>query len=335
MKAHVLTASYDQYGGNSTIACLLEQASKSSDCDIETFLATVCFRTSGNPKQGLEDRYSEFHEQLAHLPIFRWERSKRRLSIRYESRLGTAEKMLHGGLSSTSVLQSAVKELADLLTAHESILCRKPGLPFTRFLALVRSLRDMIPGTDEELATLQQQLYEQRRAERGTLPWWEQLGIDWSDYHPKAREILNAPFFWSGVDGNAPHGNDTGADLFSDFRKWRRSHRASSPMAFLEDLFRAWGFSAVWKNRPVKEWDREVEMAIEVYDDAAIALAFALIKLEGSCAEASRAAALEAIGRQLDSEVAAHFGWKVPAQRVAALGQLRAVLECLGEPSRR
>jgi len=65
----------------------------------------------------------------------------------------------------------------------------------------------------------------------------------------------------------------------------------------------------------------------EPSDEAVVALAFALIKLEGSCPEAPRAAALEAIDRQLDSQVAARFGWNIPRERVDALGQLRAVLE--------
>jgi hypothetical protein len=332
VKAHVLVASYDRYGGHSisTIADFLEQASKTSECGIAIFEATVCFRTVGRPKPTLEGRYSDFHAEMDRLPQFRWERAKGRFSIRYESRLGTADDLLGSGSSSRAVLQSALSELTSLLRAHEASLRRKAGLPLDSFLALALSLEAMIPATDEELEVLRRELADRRRVERAALPWWEQLGIDWSDYHPRARAILDAAFFWSEGDDYAPHGNDTGADLFSAFRKWRPAHRSSPAMQFLGDLLTEWGFSGAWKDRPITEWDADVEMELDVHDQAVLALAFALIKLEGACPEAPRQAALQAIARQLDGDIAAHFGWRTPPERVAALQRLATVLEGLG-----
>ena len=53
---------------------------------------------------------------------------------------------------------------------------------------------------------------------------WERLGIDWDDWHPAARKLLNDPFFWDQGSDYSPHGNDTGADLLADFKKWHGQH---------------------------------------------------------------------------------------------------------------
>jgi uncharacterized protein YfeS len=189
------------------------------------------------------------------------------------------------------------------------------------------SLAGLIPGTDAEVAAFAAAHAQRRQLERGALPWWEQIDIHWADYRPAAREILNDPFFWSEIDGHAPHGNDTGADLMNDFRRWRRSHKSRPPIEFLERVLRGWGFSTDWKRLPVAEWDSSVELAMCTHAEAAVALAFALIKLEGSCDGAVRAVALEAIDRLADPRVALHFGWTVSPERSAATERVKAVLE--------
>ena len=228
MDAHVLVRSYDTYGGHSSISIigdLLEHASRHLDCGVAAFEATVCFRTNRPPKRTLETLQSQFHAELERLPHIRWERKKRRLSLRYESRLGPAEQMLEPGPPSSALLQSAVGELAAVLKANEKSLSRKPGVNVGSFLAVMDSLSRLVPLTDADVAAFRDAHAERRLAERSLLPWWEQLEIDWAEYHPAARELLNDPFFWREADDYAPHGNDTGADLMSDFRAWRSSRR--------------------------------------------------------------------------------------------------------------
>lgn len=169
MKAHVRIASYDRYGGHSSISIigdLLEHAAKRAESGVAVFEATVCFRTAGRPKPTLEGRYSEFHAELGSLPRFRWEPAKGRFSIRYESHLGTADDVLRPGPPSTALLQSALLELTGLLSDHQASLRRKPGLPLAAFLELALSLQKMIPATDGDLDVLRRELSDRRRAER-------------------------------------------------------------------------------------------------------------------------------------------------------------------------
>lgn len=118
MEAHVLVQSYDTYGGHASISIigdLLEQAAKDLDCGVAIFEATACFRTNRPPKRTLEALLSRFHAELEALPKLRWERKKRHLSIRYESRLGLAEEVLEPRPASSTLLQSALQELAAVL----------------------------------------------------------------------------------------------------------------------------------------------------------------------------------------------------------------------------
>lgn len=335
MEAHVLVQSYDTYGAHpsfSIIGALLEHATGDLSCGVASFEATVCLRTNLPPKRTLEALQSEFHAELETLPRIRWEAKKRRLSVRYQTRLGLAEELLYSGPPSGALVQSALAELATVLQANERSLARRPGLDARSFLELIDSLSQLIPMTDADVAAFRDAHAQRRRAKLALLPWSEQLGIDWAEYHPAARELLDDPFFWQQADDYSPHGNDTGADLLSDFRAWRRAHRASSPVDFLHRALRQWGFSMDWKRLPVDQWGPEVELAVQVHDEAAIALAFALIKLEGSCATEARVVALEALGRQADPRVGARFGWTIVTEREQALRKLRKALEDCGAP---
>lgn len=329
MDASVLVQSYDSYGGHASISIigdLLEHATKDLACGVAIFEATVCFRTSRPPKHTLETRQTEFHAELERLPRVRWEGKKRRLSLRYESHLGLAEQVLDAGPPSRALLLSALDELATVLKSCQRSLQRKPGLEAGSLVAMIESLNHLVRTTDIDLATFQRAHAERRRAAREVLPWWEQLEINWAEYHPAARELLDDPFFWSEADDFAPHGNDTGADLMRDFRTWRQHHRGSPPIEFLHLALHGWGFSTDWQRASVEEWDASAELAIRTHDEAVVALAFALIKLEGSCDGAVRTVALEAISRQIDPGVAAHFGWTPSPDREEALGKLRKAL---------
>lgn len=335
MHANVLVQSYDTYGGHSSISIigdLLEQAARDLDCGVAAVEVTACFRTNRPPKPTLEALQSEFHAELEGLPRLRWEPKRRRLSVRYESRLGLAEQVLEHRPPSQALLRAAVEEFVALLRTHTKALSRKPGLDVERLIELVDSLNGLVPMTDSDVAAVQAAHAERRRAERSRLPWWEQLEIDWAEYHPAARELLNDPFFWSEVDDYSPHGNDTGADLIHDFRAWRRAHKSSPPSVFLQRVLQDWGISTEWRRLPIEEWDDE--LAIQTHDEAAVALAFALIKLEGACDNAVRTVAIESIRRWSDPRVASHFGRKVSPEWAEASDKLRQALETSGSAKR-
>src|SRR5687767_14920626 len=124
---------------------------------------------------------------------------------------------------------------------------------------------------------------------------WERLGIDWRDYHPAAQRILDDPFFWEQADDFAPHGNDTGADLLSDYKDWLDSHPKGDPLRFFNDRVERWGF-------PKNADDPIFRVAFE---QAAIALAFSELKLKGRCQPSVASLAMEAIRSQRERAVAA------------------------------
>lgn len=169
-----------------------------------------------------------------------------------------------------------------------------------------------------------------REAERtADLVPWERLGIEWSDYHPKAREILNDPFFWDSMDDYAPHGNDTGADLLHDFLLWRKTHLTVDVAHFLQRLLEEWGFNKrrlARLRKPVSTWTEADEIMLCLYDEATVAAAFAQLKLEAKCDAKVREAALASIARQLDPTVATHFGWSIPEERIQRLELIRRIL---------
>jgi uncharacterized protein YfeS len=123
-------------------------------------------------------------------------------------------------------------------------------------------------------------------AERLRPATMDRLPVEWSQFHPNARALLDDPFFWNAVDDDAPHGNDTGADLLAAFRRWRTRNRATDPLNFLDSVLKRWGLSHPTADDPTVL-------------EAEIGLAFAQIKLEGTCHPAVAARAITAIDQRI------------------------------------
>jgi uncharacterized protein YfeS len=144
---------------------------------------------------------------------------------------------------------------------------------------------------------------------------WERLGIDWRDYHPDARKVLDDPFYWESVNDFAPNGNDTGADLLASYRKWHRRNPSGDPIAFYQQLLRRWGITV----EPSNEIDQSA------MDEAAVALAFAEFKIRADCRPAVAALARAAIVRQRQEAIEA-VDWPHKDERLKALELIEAKL---------
>lgn len=110
--------------------------------------------------------------------------------------------------------------------------------------------------------------FGREEADRAVMSPWEQLGIDWRDYHPEARTILDDPFFWDCTNDFSPHGNDTGADLLDDYRKWLKRNPTGDPGTFYRNLLQSWELPP-----------EGLQADLEENDKVAVAIAFAEIKL--------------------------------------------------------
>jgi hypothetical protein len=83
------------------------------------------------------------------------------------------------------------------------------------------------------------------------------------------------------------HGNDTGADLLEAFRRWNKRNRSGTPTKFLADLLARWDVKPIdWgivDEDAVKKLHKKRPVDLSLCNEAAIALAFAVIKLRASC----------------------------------------------------
>jgi len=252
------------------------------------------------------------------------------LHIRYASRVCSAEVALRYGGPSLEVFTPALRELAGLLPgALESQKALGKRLDRAGLALALEAATSQIPRTEDELKAFSTRVREEARVAAARRSPWERLDVDWSKYHSRAKALLDDPFFWDEADDYAPHGNDTGSDLMAQFRVWRRKNERAPALQFLSRLLRDWGFEervVALSKRPLAEWNKDDEMAAILLDEATIALAFAQIKMEAACDPESSDAALASIDRQLSAEVANHFGWKTPPERLRRLHQMRAVL---------
>ncbi|HEY3322624.1 MAG TPA: hypothetical protein VGP72_19365 [Planctomycetota bacterium] len=144
-------------------------------------------------------------------------------------------------------------------------------------------------------------------------PSWDMVDVDWELYHPRARELLNHPIFWTMTHDSAPHGNDTGADVLGIFQKHRESFRDVPVTDFVDELLIA------WKVKPL-DWDECRSEAVEkmlalkrlqvsICDDTILAAVFAAVKFFGRCDSDSIQTALIAIEREKLPCVLKSRGW--------------------------
>lgn len=237
MRAFISGRSYDSYGGGLPLVAagdLLEEAAWRADCGVDHFEATAFLLNPGFAPSASRDAMSEaafreeFEADRSRLPRIRWERSKRKLTLQYESHIATAPEMRVRHNWSRRLVLAAIDELAAFLNDQRPTLAKKAGLDEELFIRTVESLRADVPATDADVETFYNAHRQRVKDLEALLPWPERLEIDWKKFHPSARTLLDDELFWSESDEFSPHGNDTGHDLFDDLRRWRRSHAAAS-----------------------------------------------------------------------------------------------------------
>lgn len=169
---------------------------------------------------------------------------------------------------------------------------------------------------------LKEQLDAESKRERDAMDEWEKLAVDWDDYHPSARAILDKPFFWDRTDDFSPNGNDTGADVLELYANWRKQARNSPAASFFSNLMRDWGVT-----EPHPSADDTMN---GVWEEAKIGLAFAQFKVDGYCEDPVRFAALESIALCRSRITITHPNWEFLGERIRTLdlleGKLRQAL---------
>ena len=206
---YVMARTYSSFGGHSTLSLVpdfvLVDAPSFGPAILEL---TVTFHlpTSGPPRSSLEVLYARFHADRLKLPKVTFRRSRGKMSIDVSSTLGDGSDRKFLRSHSLSLFKAAYHETVEALKLMGSKLTRKDAFQFDSFMMHCSQCAARIPPDEGALATLVTRLNERRAAIRDAMTPWERLGIDWRDYHPDARHVLDDPFFWEQANDFAPHG---------------------------------------------------------------------------------------------------------------------------------
>ncbi len=184
------------------------------------------------------------------------------------------------------LLQRFCSELLEIVPSFRKRLAKVDDFNFDSFLEWAALRFKDLPSTDESLkeyaTALNSKPEESKKAES-----WDDLHIDWSEYHPQARETLDDLFYWDCVNEYAPHGNDEGADVLEHFQRWRKRNKTGDSKKFFERLMREWGVS----NPPEDDLH-------DTYGPCLIGLAFAHLKVDAACPSWVRDEALKVLRGQ-------------------------------------
>ncbi len=322
MQFYVMARTYNTYGGHSTLSLVSHFLLGDADgfgSAISELTVTFHFPNSGPPRKILEKMYADFHANRTSLPkvVFRRKRGQAGINVASELIDGKDWDRDHG--LSLPLFKAAVAETIAALGLLRKRLTAKDDFNLAAFLAHCGEAQTRLPSTAEKLATFAEECKRRQASRYAAMLPWERLGIDWRDFHPDVRKILDNPFYWECSNDFAPNGNDTGADFLADYHKWLQRNPSGDPIMFYERLIRQWGFP----EEPSSDLDRTV------MDEAAVALAFAEFKLRADCRPAVAALARAAIDRQRQQAIEA-VDWPHREERLKSLEMLEAKLPAGG-----
>jgi uncharacterized protein YfeS len=336
MKFFVNACTYTVCGEHETLSRITEWLlleAENFGSAISVLTVTFHFPTSGRPRPSLKQDYIRFNKERLTLPKVVFRRNLGRVAIHIAGELVDGrdmEKFLEAvdrqpeGLRprlSGRLFAAGVAEMNGALTLLRERLSAKDDFRLEEFLEHCRQAQDRLPATAKELTALVKRLENRVAQRQAVLSPWEKLGIDWRDFHPRAREILDEPFYWESDNEFSPHGNDTGADLLFSYRGWLRRDPTGDPIGFYQRLLRRWGYRA----------DPTREQGQWVIDQAAVALAFAELKVRGKCRSAVASLATAAIERQRQQAIVA-VDWPHREAKLRSLELIEAKLPASGSP---
>lgn len=185
------------------------------------------------------------------------------------------------------LLHRFCSELLEILPTFKKRLAKVDDFNFDGFLNWAALKLKDLPKTDESLKEYATALYSKPQQPKNAASW-DDLLIDWSKYHPQARQTLDDLFYWDCVNEYAPHGNDEGADLLEHFQRWRKRSKSADSKKFFERLMRDWGVMG-----------KTEIFQPGLHKDALIGLAFAHLKIDSACPSWVRNDALAALQERL------------------------------------
>jgi uncharacterized protein YfeS len=318
MEFYVMARTYNTYGGHSTLSLIPDFLLGHADpfgSAVSELSITLHFPHSGRARPTLEQMFADFHANRRSLPKVVFRRKRGQVAIDIASELLDGKDWDRRRGLSLPLFKAGVAETIAALELLRKRLTEKDDFRLEALLTHCREAQSRLPSTAEELATFAEESSKRQAARYAAMSPWERLGIDWHDFHPDARRVLDEPFYWDCSNDFAPNGNDTGADLLADYRKWLRRNPTGDPIVFYQHLIRQWGFPS--------ELSSDIDRTVA--DEAAVALAFAEFKLRADCRPAVAALARAAIQRQRRQALEA-VDWPHKDERLKSLDLLEAKL---------
>ena len=326
-------------GGNATynlVGQYLESGLEDYGGAITEIEVLACFRGGDINHPSLQTLFDEFHSRfLPSLPFVKLFRKKGRLALTYETHIVDATFLKRRGFLSIEIFAQVLGEIAAAFHLIDTRLKKSDDFDLARFHQDISRLVASAPQSDDELRAIKVKLEKEEHVRLAAMDPWDQLAIEWDEFHPSARSLLNDLFFWDSMDENSPHGNDTGADLLIGFTKWERRHSTRPAHEMARRLLRDWGVSQI-------DYDVVNEAAIWTLlqgdllslvetDEALIAAAFAAVKCRGCCDRETREIALKAIVRERLPAVIEGRGWRDATERMERLDLLTEKLRRVPE----
>lgn len=340
MDVFVSMNTYNSYGGSSLyspIGDLLalhlgEYGSAVEEIEFVAYLRSKSRRF----RPTLEELFDQFHKSIESLPRIAFRRKLKRMKIEFLSDHFTAE-VAEDRSPSLEKRSLAVQEVAAVLPLLRKRIKSSDEFDLEGFLADASEILATEIDTLEEWEKIGEAATQKRLAIRATKSPWELLEIEWEQFHPQARDVLDDSFFWESANDLAPNGSDTGFDLLEDFRRWHKRHPKTSPLKFLEGLMTSWDIEPIdWlvtDDNMVRRLDKEQAIPLRVCNETAISLAFAVIKMRGTCPPEVIEYALAALTRTEMLVAGSTLNDDVKAKWEVAIGKMRKKLREVGNVS--
>ncbi|WP_137226892.1 hypothetical protein [Shewanella sp. MEBiC00475] len=316
---------YNSFGGHksiSLVSALLEYEMPDFGDAIQEIDITVHFYHDGPARNTLEKMQEEFHKNLEKLPKCTFSRKKQRLSLEIEGKFTTGYEIERNKKPLIQVNPAWVKATLEEIIGFAPIINPKikktDNFDFPAFEVYLNSTLSTIPDDVEELENIRDIVAQRRKEAFNKLDDWKKLGLDWEDYHPKAREVVPIPNQWSCADEFSPNGSDTGADTLEIFRKWNKRNGNNSTLIFLAKLLRDWEIDI---NDPYQS-----EYSSYTYFQTVTGLAFASAKIRGKCEQELKDKAVAAINEYLGS-IEDKTGWEYKNECKEKLHQSKQTIE--------
>jgi uncharacterized protein YfeS len=313
---------YNTYGGHSTISLVGDYFSLNSPSSGEAIkeLEIHVYFEGGAPNKNLQSLFEQYNNFIQDLPNSKFYRKKGRFELNLLSSTGDASVVSGYGPPNLPLFVKIAKEVASYIDMLKLKVKKNDDFNLNAFLEFIQSKVNQLPQSEQEFSELQNVIEIQKKKEAESLSDWDKLVVDWSDFHPQARETLNTPFFWSNIDDFSPNGNDTGADVLSFYQTWKKRNKNGAGLSFLQKIMRDWGIEI-----PVT---MDEPSDFEIYEEAVVGLAFAQIKVDGACSSDVKKVALEAIGNIIKRVTEQHQDWDLFEERISTLNEMA---ECLNE----